>query len=517
MSLWLMKLNGVENTWVRVAGSRLREAGSTTLLEARYASTATTKLVPVPAGAVPNFIASVPNPNPVSTSRWDYHAVSRWHTSRVQWGLHFQVKLEANGMINVYSMSRSELIMILVKCTSSVSGRARLPLGTFHAVSSIPMGNNTQIAGLKSSRLYPGIHIFQCPCLAFVFIGKAPRTWLCGVVPSQNTHYGWRCGCGRPATEVSNRTELEAARRRHDSNTSVLGSTGTGKSSFIKLVTKDPSIVIGDSLESETFEVQSYRFRDPTSGRTMIMVDTPGFDDSREGITDTEILKRVANFLIKEYGKARKLTGPHILATDIRQQIHRPVRPEFDDNVVVLTTFWDRVSNEEGVKREKELRSRVFKDLVDGGSHFMRFNRTMDSANNVLRHILTLAPRNIQIQKEICVDGKDLEETAAGSVRQEEMARMISKHTEQIAEVQAEVEAVKQSDKAARQKAEEERDRLQKEVERLQNETAELRKGLDDKQSDKAARQKIEEERDKAQKEVERLRNETAELRKRAG
>jgi predicted GTPase len=70
---------------------------------------------------------------------------------------------------------------------------------------------------------------------------------------------------------------------------------------FIKLVTKDPSIVIGDSLESETFEVQSYRFRDPTSGRTMIMVDTPGFDDSREGVTDTEILKRVANFLIKEW------------------------------------------------------------------------------------------------------------------------------------------------------------------------------------------------------------------------
>lgn len=57
------------------------------------------------------------------------------------------MKLEANGMINVYNMSCSELIMILVKCISSVSGRARLPLGTFHAVSSIPMGNNTQIAG----------------------------------------------------------------------------------------------------------------------------------------------------------------------------------------------------------------------------------------------------------------------------------------------------------------------------------------------------------------------------------
>lgn len=169
-------------------------------------------------------------------------------------------------------------------------------------------------------------------------------------------------------------------------------------------------------------------------------------------------------------------------------------------NVVVLTTFWDRVSNEEGVKREKELRSRVFKDLVDGGSHFMRFNRTMDSANKVLRHILTLAPRNVQIQKEICVDGKDLEETAAGSVRQEEMARMISKHTEQIAELQAE-EAAKQSDKAARRQLEEERDKLQKEVERLQNEASELRKGLDEK-------------RDKLQEELERLRKKASELRK---
>ncbi|KAJ7277726.1 P-loop containing nucleoside triphosphate hydrolase protein [Mycena rebaudengoi] len=273
----------------------------------------------------------------------------------------------------------------------------------------------------------------------------------------------------------------------------VMGNTGTGKSSFIKLVTGDPSIKIGNSLESETFEVKSYRFRDPTSGRIVRMVDTPGFDDSREGVTDTEILKRVANFLVEEYDADRKLNGliylQRISDNKFTGQSGRNLRmfknlcgTETYKNVVVLTTFWDRVSNEEGVEREEELRSRFFKDLVDGGTRFMRFNRTMDSANKVLGHILTLAPTNVQIQEEIRVDGKSLGETAAGSERRQEAERMISKHTEEIAELKAEIKTIKQISDAARRTIEEERDKLLKEVERLRSETSELEKRLDDRE-----------------------------------
>lgn len=32
----------------------------------------------------------------------------------------------------------------------------------------------------------------------------------------------------------------------------------------------------------------------------MNMVDTPGFDDSREGVTDADILTMIANFLTRQ-------------------------------------------------------------------------------------------------------------------------------------------------------------------------------------------------------------------------
>lgn len=47
-----------------------------------------------------------------------------------------------------------------------------------------------------------------------------------------------------------------------------------------------------------TEEVQGFDFIDPKSGRNVTIVDTPGFDDSK--VSDTEILKRISNFLLKE-------------------------------------------------------------------------------------------------------------------------------------------------------------------------------------------------------------------------
>jgi hypothetical protein len=35
-------------------------------------------------------------------------------------------------------------------------------------------------------------------------------------------------------------------------------------------------------------------------GVSVTLVDTPGFDDSREGVTDTDILGKIADFLQEE-------------------------------------------------------------------------------------------------------------------------------------------------------------------------------------------------------------------------
>ncbi|KAJ4490088.1 P-loop containing nucleoside triphosphate hydrolase protein [Lentinula aciculospora] len=271
-----------------------------------------------------------------------------------------------------------------------------------------------------------------------------------------------------------------------------MGNTGTGKSSFIKLLTGDKSVRVGDSLDSETDDVVKIAFTDPVSGRKVVLVDTPGFDDSRDGRTDTEILRKISEFMINEYDQHRKLNGTIFF--------HRMSDPRFGGqsrrslrifrelcgaatfkNVVVLTTFWDRVNEDEGLAREEELKSNsnFFKDLVEGGARFMRHNRKDSGAREVLDHIFTLVPVNVQIQQEIRVEGKSLEETAAGSVHREEIDRMIAKHKKEMDDLNSEITTVKKGNDALMRELKEERVELRKKITRWEDEKVDLKRGLD--------------------------------------
>ena len=149
-------------------------------------------------------------------------------------------------------------------------------------------------------------------------------------------------------------------------------------------------------------------------------------------------------------------------------------------NVVVLTTFWDKMTKEEGVQREEQLKTSFFQDLVAGGAEFMRHSRgNMKTGRKVLEHIFTLLPANLQIQEEIREQGKLLEDTAAGSVHREEIERMIAKHKEEMASLQEELATMQANQAAERQEMGAEIDKLKQQLAREKQERFELRKGLD--------------------------------------
>lgn len=158
-------------------------------------------------------------------------------------------------------------------------------------------------------------------------------------------------------------------------------------------------------------------------------------------------------------------------------------------NVVILTTFWDRVgSQQEGETRESELKLKFFQPLVQGGAKFMHHDRTSDSAQRVIDHIVTLVPVNVRITEEIRVEGKTLEQTAAGAVRREEVDLLIAQHKREIEGFQAEMDALKGSNSKLRQELAADKAEMEQKLAKWEEDKVNLQRGLE---TEKAERQKL--------------------------
>lgn len=147
-------------------------------------------------------------------------------------------------------------------------------------------------------------------------------------------------------------------------------------------------------------------------------------------------------------------------------------------NVVVLTTFWDQVSTSEGVRREAQLKSIFFKDLLIGEACFMRHDHKAESTRPVLKHISTLAPTITQIQRDIREKGNRLEDTAAGSVLREEVEIIIAKYRKEVADLKEQIGMITNSGEVMKRELRHEQAMLQLELARWDRERSELKKGL---------------------------------------
>jgi hypothetical protein len=175
-------------------------------------------------------------------------------------------------------------------------------------------------------------------------------------------------------------------------------------------------------------------------------VDTPGFDDTNK--SDTDILGEVANWLNKAYETNIKLTGIIYLhrIIDVRlggsgmkniRMFKALCGDKGLESVVLATTFWSKVTLEEGEKRETQLRStpKMWQKMIEKGSRVFRQDRGKASALEIIRYLIDLGrPTNLAIQEEMS-KGAKLEETAAGQEVHADIEKKKKEFEEQLREL----------------------------------------------------------------------------------
>ncbi|KAF9449508.1 hypothetical protein P691DRAFT_703046 [Macrolepiota fuliginosa MF-IS2] len=202
----------------------------------------------------------------------------------------------------------------------------------------------------------------------------------------------------------------------------VMGPTGAGKSTFIKVATGAEKIQIGDALTSCTQDLQAVRCHNPSRGGDVIFVDTPGFDDTYK--SDAQILGEIADWLRETYAAGVKLSGILYLHRITDNRMTNTLLRNLDmfqnlcgssalSNVILVTTNWDQLQSvDEGIKNEEGLRNNYWQPLLDSGSQMLRFEYTCTSAWNII-NALPMDKKPLEIQREMVDENRPLSQTSA--------------------------------------------------------------------------------------------------------
>ncbi|KAJ8689303.1 hypothetical protein PTI98_013337 [Pleurotus ostreatus] len=230
---------------------------------------------------------------------------------------------------------------------------------------------------------------------------------------------------------------------------SVMGPTGAGKSTFISYACRKASKdLIGHNLESCTSKVQPIRIT--TGTHNVILVDTPGFDDTN--MSDTRVLGMIADWLLETYNNQVKLAGiiymhrisdNRMAGTPLKnlKMFAQLCGTAAADRVILVTTMWGRVKQDVGAKREDELKSKFWKDMIDKKAKVARFEASFDSAWAIIGRVYEPLEREaVLLQEELADLQKKLSETGAGKTLYNTLQKQLDEEKRLLKELYDEAE-----------------------------------------------------------------------------
>ncbi|KIM49709.1 hypothetical protein M413DRAFT_114611 [Hebeloma cylindrosporum] len=222
------------------------------------------------------------------------------------------------------------------------------------------------------------------------------------------------------------------------------GPTGSGKSQIIDTLTGQQGQRAKRSLESVTKDLEASRILDHEKyGSRVVLVDTPGFDDSSR--TDALILELLDEWLRKTYEKrvllsgivyTHRITDPRMPGTPHRNLLvfSELTGRKGTKNVVLATTMWDRLhptkENGLGDRREGALKKEYWNLMIYHGAAVDRFLNTSDSAWSIVDNIVNKDEQKAPLlfQQQRVDQEKSLPQTSAGEALEQDLARLVKNH-----------------------------------------------------------------------------------------
>lgn len=164
-------------------------------------------------------------------------------------------------------------------------------------------------------------------------------------------------------------------------------------------------------------------------GRTVHLLDTPGFNDSRQ--SDGKVLQELAYWLTAAHERGIRLSGIIYLhcitnnrlpGTAVRalDAFKKMCGTEAFKGVILATTMWDMVSVKDLAKAEKrheEFSEKVRHDVIEHGGKLVRLSAVEIDAVKILHHIVQKNRRlTLRFQRQLVDENRLIYETEAGQV-----------------------------------------------------------------------------------------------------
>ncbi|EQK98650.1 hypothetical protein G6O67_004858 [Ophiocordyceps sinensis] len=252
-----------------------------------------------------------------------------------------------------------------------------------------------------------------------------------------------------------------------------MGMTGSGKTSFIKDLT-GVDLEVGHDLQSCTQDIQIATMQ--FQGRTVHLIDTPGFDDT--DVKDSDILLTIANYLggsragepaVRLSGilYLHRITDRRITGSAIRNlgMFKKLVGDKNMRSVILVTTMWGEISREDGEERLRQLTGtdRFWGGLMRCGATCQSYKARPEDAHFIVAKVISNEPIVTQLQNELH-RGMKLMDTTAGQEVTQGLENLKMQHQKDIESLKRDMQdAIRERDEVAARELQEQYQQLQRE------------------------------------------------------